>query len=675
MPPSDEPGRRHRRPRDPDPDPRWGRTGGSGEEGAPYGEEARGGGSGGRHGAPAETRPRHGAGDRPPAEGPRHAGNGFSGAEPAPWPPPTALPHSPGPPAPRFGAENPGSGSLTFGQAPSPPPGQAPSSHDRPSSPPYGQPLSSPPYGQPPSSGRPPSSTEALPQGGGPGRAPSPPEPGATGSNRYGPHAGWGTGPQGAGHRPNGGGPASGGGPRNASAPSNGAAPSNGGRPANGGGPGSGAFSNGGGRHPDAAAGREAPGAAGPTAAQPTAHADRSPSSARQQPSIPKQQAAADAPLLAGGIPPPAKNDDDGEAQPDARPPGSTGGDAEPPSTTAVGSSGHRRRRGGAPDGPGRDGPEDSTGPGRRARDRNADGGPSGSKKKRKGSFWRELPLLVVVAIVLTFVIQTFIARIYVIPSASMEQTLHGCDGCANDRVAVDKVSYRFSDPAPGDVVVFKGPPAWLDNDEVGDEQPSGNPLVRGLQDALSLVGLAAPNEKDFVKRVIATGGQTVACCDAANKVLVNGKPINEPYLNYQPGFGDKQATFDPVRVPDGQLWVMGDNRNNSADARFHGPVPVSDVIGKVRVVVLPISRWRTVPAIDPQTTTAALGQPAPLGTGSAGVTAGALLAVPLVGAGRRLRHAAGTDTSTGAPPRPGPVAGADTLEPTEAEPTEADRE
>ncbi|NMO90019.1 signal peptidase I [Actinomycetospora sp. TBRC 11914] len=321
-----------------------------------------------------------------------------------------------------------------------------------------------------------------------------------------------------------------------------------------------------------------------------------------------------------------------------------------------LGHGASRHRRGGAASGPGRDddGADDTSGPGRRSRGEEKAGG----KKKRKGSFWRELPLLVVVAIVLTFVIQTFIARIYVIPSASMEQTLHGCDGCANDRVAVDKVTYRFSDPAPGDVVVFKGPPAWLDNDEVGETQPSSNALVRGFQDALSLVGLAAPNEKDFVKRVIATGGQTVACCDATNHVLVDGKPINEPYLYFQPGLGDKQATFDPVRVPDGQLWVMGDNRNNSADARFHGPVPVSDVIGKVRVVVLPISRWRTVPAIDPQTTTAALGEPGlsglPVGTGTAGAAAGALLAVPVVGVGRRLRRAAAADRATGAPPRPG---------------------
>jgi signal peptidase I len=413
----------------------------------------------------------------------------------------------------------------------------------------------------------------------------------------------------------------------------------------------------------------------------PSGAAAPGPGSTAVQPSVeaPAAPAGADVPLLAGGTPPPRKRDED-----DAAPRGSSSrsarssapsapdpSDDEEPGTTVLGA--RRHRRGGAASGPGRDeddGAAHTSGPGRR--------GAEGGRKKRKGSFWRELPLLVVVAIVLTFVIQTFVARIYVIPSASMEQTLHGCDGCANDRVAVDKVTYRFGDPSPGDVVVFKGPQAWLDNDEVGETQPSSNPLVRGFQDALSLVGLAAPNEKDFVKRVIATGGQTVACCDASNRVLVDGKPITEPYLYYQPGLGTKQATFDPVRVPDGQLWVMGDNRNNSADARFHGPVPVSDVIGKVRVVVLPISRWRTVPAIDPQTTTAALGEPGlvggglPAGTGTAGAAAGALLAVPVVGAGRRLRRAAAAERSTAAPPWPGRP------EPDRAEPpraAEADRE
>ena len=309
--------------------------------------------------------------------------------------------------------------------------------------------------------------------------------------------------------------------------------------------------------------------------------------------------------------------------------------------TRGAGAGPGRHRRAGT--GPGRDGdePEDDdapdSGPGHRAAESGGKGG-KGKKAKRKGSFWRELPLLIVVAVVLTFVIQTFLARIYVIPSASMERTLHGCNGCNNDRVAVDKITYRFSEPSPGDVVVFRGPPAWGDNGESsgGSDERSDNVLVRGLQGGLSLVGLAPPDEKDFVKRVIATGGQTVACCDPQNRVTVDGQPLDEPYIYYQPNLGRTQADFAPVQVPQGQLWVMGDNRNNSADARVHGPIGVTDVIGKARVIVLPVGRWGGVPDTDPQAQVSALG--APTWTTAAPVAAGFLGAIPLVGVSRRLR-------------------------------------
>ncbi len=344
--------------------------------------------------------------------------------------------------------------------------------------------------------------------------------------------------------------------------------------------------------------------------------------------------------------------------------------------TTRTGGAGvgpGRHRRAGT--GPGRDDDEgaedrddevdldegdDGEETGRAGRRAAAKGGKKG-KAKRKGSFWRELPLLIVIAIVLTFVIQTFLARIYVIPSASMERTLHGCSGCANDRVAVDKVTYRFSDPSPGDVVVFRGPPAWGDNGEVSNSQRSDNVLVRGLQSGLSLVGLAPPDEKDFVKRVIATGGQTVACCDPQNRVTVDGAPLTEPYIYYQPDLDrTTQDPFPAVRVPEGQLWVMGDNRNNSADARVHGPISVTDVIGKARVIVLPVGRWSGVPDTDPQAPVAAIGAPA-WQTG-APLAAGVVGAVPLVVLSRRWRRSlhAGVDGPVAAeggpapPPSPG---------------------
>lgn len=228
-----------------------------------------------------------------------------------------------------------------------------------------------------------------------------------------------------------------------------------------------------------------------------------------------------------------------------------------------------------------------------------------GRKPAKKGSFWRELPILLVTAVILTVVIQAFVGRVYVIPSASMETTLHGCDGCNNDRVLAEKVTYRFTDPKPGDVVIFRGPDTWSHNEF--QSQKSDNPAIWLVQSAGSLLGISAPDEKDFVKRVIATEGQTVQCCDALNRVMVNGKPINEPYLYLDPHRGSKQKSFAPFTVPPGRLWVMGDNRNNSLDSRyqggggFAGTVPVDNVIGKAQLIVLPPTRWSSINDPDPQ--------------------------------------------------------------------------
>lgn len=249
------------------------------------------------------------------------------------------------------------------------------------------------------------------------------------------------------------------------------------------------------------------------------------------------------------------------------------------------------------------------------------------SGRRRRPAFWRELPVLVVVALVLTFLIQTFLAKVYVIPSGSMETTLHGCTGCVNDRVLVDKVSYRFGDPQPGDVVVFRGPDSWRNSEFTVEE--TANPLLRGLQGLGSLIGLAPPDEKDFVKRVIAVGGQTVQCCDGGNRVLVDGRALEEPYVYYLPEAGPaRQIQFGPVTVPAGELWVMGDSRNNSADSRVagHGAIPVANVIGRARLIVMPFDRFGSVPSVDPDT--AALG--AAGGAGGGTPAAGALFAVLL---------------------------------------------
>ncbi|GGM39821.1 signal peptidase I [Longimycelium tulufanense] len=263
-------------------------------------------------------------------------------------------------------------------------------------------------------------------------------------------------------------------------------------------------------------------------------------------------------------------------------------------------------------------------------------------QQKKKGSFWRELPLLVLIALVLTFLIQSFIARVYVIPSGSMEQTLHGCAGCVNDRVMVDKITYHFRDPEPGDVVVFRGPESWGVN-EIGSAR-SDNPVVRWFQDLGSAFGIGQPDERDFVKRVIAVGGQTVEWDEKAKRVKVDGKLLDEPYVYWIAGTGPEDVRpFGPVKVPAGHLWMMGDNRNGSADSREHmdgseqGTVPVDNVIGIARFVVLPPQRWQGIDDHNPQAAPVAMNAPAwqqglPLGAGIAG-------AFPVWWVGRRLRE------------------------------------
>ncbi|GAA1032610.1 MULTISPECIES: signal peptidase I [Amycolatopsis] len=288
----------------------------------------------------------------------------------------------------------------------------------------------------------------------------------------------------------------------------------------------------------------------------------------------------------------------------------------------------------------------DEDGPERPEEDQERSGGRRGShrrgKSSKKRSFWKELPILIVIALVLTIVIQAFLAKVYMIPSGSMEATLHGCPGCTGDRILVDRVTYDFTDPSPGDVIVFKGPPAWTENEIAPQE--SSNIVVRALRGLGSLVGFAPPDERDFVKRVIATGGQTVQCCDDRNRVIVDGKALDEPYIHWADDHHRVQESFAPVKVPQGALWVMGDNRNDSADSRYqggggpNGAVPVDDVIGKARVIVLPPSRWGGISDHNPQQNAqpVALGATAwqqglPLGIGFA-------TAVPTLFVGRRLK-------------------------------------
>jgi signal peptidase I len=253
-----------------------------------------------------------------------------------------------------------------------------------------------------------------------------------------------------------------------------------------------------------------------------------------------------------------------------------------------------------------------------------------GRGKHRHGSFLRELPFLVLIALVLALLIKAFLVQAFYIPSGSMEETLH-----VGDRVLVNKLVYRLRDIHRGEIVVFKGPETW--NPEVVVSKPT-NPVQRVLRSIGSAIGVAPPGEKDFIKRVIAVGGDTVQCCDVQGRVTVNGKPLTEPYV-YQ----DNHDPFGPVTVPKGRLWVMGDHRGASYDSRGHrsdgdnGTVPTKNVVGRAFVKVWPPSRWGLLPV--PSTfhqpgLSAAAASAAPFGLGVAGA-----LPVTVLRRRRRLRR------------------------------------
>jgi signal peptidase I len=194
---------------------------------------------------------------------------------------------------------------------------------------------------------------------------------------------------------------------------------------------------------------------------------------------------------------------------------------------------------------------------------------------RRRSTFWRELPILLGVAIVVAILVRAFVLQTFYIPSESMEHTLN-----INDRVLVNKLVYDFRDPKRGEVIVFNSPPEWR-----GD-----------------------PSETDFIKRVIGIGGDHVECCDAQHRLIVNNKPLDEPYLDKDDG-SNLSASPDAfnIVVPKGRLWVMGDNRYHSGDSREQylrfrdigkATIAVNAVVGRAFVIFWPFNRadWLSVP-------------------------------------------------------------------------------
>ena len=212
-------------------------------------------------------------------------------------------------------------------------------------------------------------------------------------------------------------------------------------------------------------------------------------------------------------------------------------------------------------------------------------------KTPPKGSLLRELPVIVVAALIVSILVKTFLIHFFYIPSGSMENTLQ-----VGDRIAVNKLASYFSDIKRGEVVVFRDPAQWLGAAPV---EVNKGP-VEYIKTGLVAVGiLPDPAKQYLIKRVIGVGGDTVMCCDAKGRLEINGTSINENYI--YAGNKPSDSNFK-VTVPKGFIWVMGDHRGDSADSRFHtedvhhGMVPLGDVVGRAEWVVWPFNHAKFLP-------------------------------------------------------------------------------
>ncbi len=213
---------------------------------------------------------------------------------------------------------------------------------------------------------------------------------------------------------------------------------------------------------------------------------------------------------------------------------------------------------------------------------------PDREPERKRRSWWIELPILFVFALVLALLLKTFVVQAFFIPSSSMEPTLR-----PGDKVLVNKLVYDFRPIHRGDIVVFNGEGSW----NAAPARPTP-PLTRLWNDVTGLFG-TAPGVHDYIKRVIGLPGDHVACC-TDGRVTVNGVPLHERSYLY-PG-NVPSATRFKITVPAGRLWVMGDHRAVSWDSRGHqsypgnGTIPESQVVGRAFLIIAPLSRWRILP-------------------------------------------------------------------------------
>lgn len=211
----------------------------------------------------------------------------------------------------------------------------------------------------------------------------------------------------------------------------------------------------------------------------------------------------------------------------------------------------------------------------------------------RKGSLLRELPILVVLALLVSLLIKSFLVQFFYIPSGSMENTLQ-----IKDRVAVNRIPFIGNDVSRGDVIVFRDPAGWLPEASSVD----GNRVTNAIREGLVIVGVVPnPAKQYLVKRVIGVAGDKVVAKDQV--LTINGKPTSEPYIFA--GNTPSDTDFN-ITVPEGKVWVMGDHRGASGDSRVHqddvnnGMVPVEKITGRVIATIWPLSRIGFVSSQDP---------------------------------------------------------------------------
>ena len=208
------------------------------------------------------------------------------------------------------------------------------------------------------------------------------------------------------------------------------------------------------------------------------------------------------------------------------------------------------------------------------------------ARARRRMPLWLDMAVTMVVALVIAVLVKTFLVQPFYIPSESMSPTLE-----TNDKILVSKLTPGVFDLQRGDVVVFEDPDNWV----AGETTDDGSPRSQLIK-VLSLVGLAPdPSQDHLVKRLIGLPGDHVVCESGDSQLQVNGVTLDEPYIN--PETSACQGAFD-VTVPEGKVWVMGDNRHASADSAYHeiqgenGFVPMDDVTGTAEVIFWPASRW-----------------------------------------------------------------------------------